>query len=282
MRGLESGSKSGTGGWVRAVHACWTALALVALQIAAPPALAGVTARTATFVDGPAAERSDLGRQVRCMALVAYAEAAIDGTKGMDAVVRVIRNRMKSASFPSDACKVVLQPNQFQPVSQNASLREVLADPEAYPYSAAFGSIDPDRMSAAVTTASAALAGVKVKDPTVGALFFVNPFFMDADKCPWFAGLKKTAEIGGHVFMTEYASNEKHADPAIDCSVAGTGKMAANGIGQPLPRSVGMVLRDGDGRWIGRSRQPEDRRRVTVVLGGRIDTRVSNSLIAAR
>lgn len=274
MRGLKSRLRRWGGFKVTAATTARTgrrlalalALILATLPAMAPRAMAGSVSSAATFVDGPAAERSDLGRQIRCMALVAYAEAAIDGTKGMDAVVRVIRNRMKSGAFPSDACKVVLQPNQFQPVSENASLREVLGDPEGYPYSAAFGSIDAERMRAAVATAGAALGGVKLKDPTVGALFFVNPLYMDADKCPWFAGLKKTAEIGGHVFMTAYASDEKHADPALDCSIAGTGKVDA----------------DGGRSWVGRPRQPQDRRRVTVVFGGRLGSGAGNSLIAAR
>ena len=43
------------------------------------------------------------------------------------------------------------------------------------------------------------------RDPTGGAVYFVNPRLMDPGKCPWFASLKRTASIGQHVFMADYA-----------------------------------------------------------------------------
>lgn len=251
--------------------------ALVAIVMAIAPGAAEAAPPAPAFKDAPAPVHTAAGRQMRCMALVAYAEAAIDGERGMQAVVRVIRNRMQSGAFPADACAVVLQDRQFQPVGENDALRKVLADPESFAYSDAFGSIDEARMAKAAELAAASLGKLARKDPTVGALFFVNPLFMDADKCPWFAALKKTAVIGGHVFMTNYRPGEKAAGPAIDCATAGTGTATAGrDVDPPLPRDVGVVLRQGQGRFARGSDYGDggDRRRVTVVLGGRIDRRV--------
>jgi hypothetical protein len=41
---------------------------------------------------------------------------------------------------------------------------------------------------------------------------------MEPAKCPWFAALKRTEEIGGHVFMTHYAEDEERGAPALDCA----------------------------------------------------------------
>jgi len=52
---------------------------------------------------GPAA------RQRQCLALIAYAEAAAEGAKGMAAVIQVVRNRTRHDAFPDDACAVVAE-----------------------------------------------------------------------------------------------------------------------------------------------------------------------------
>ena len=46
---------------------------------------------------------------------------------------------------------------------------------------------------------------------------------MNPELCPWFAGLKRTTAIGGHVFMTHYRDGEPVGPPALDCSRAGVG-----------------------------------------------------------
>ena len=58
-------------------------------------------------------------------------------------------------------------------------------------------------------------------DPTGGALYFVNLAFMDPANCPWFAGLRRTARIGSHVFMTDRETAVP--EPAPDCSEADRG-----------------------------------------------------------
>ena len=50
---------------------------------------------------------------------------------------------------------------------------------------------------------------------------------MDPERCPWFAALKRTAVIGGHVFMTEYRPGEAPGAPALDCATAGRLSAAA-------------------------------------------------------
>jgi hypothetical protein len=91
-----------------------------------------------------AAERPvPAGREVRCLAMIAYAEAAVDGVEGMAAVIRVVRNRMADARFPGDACAVVAQAGQFQPVTESAALRQVARDPEGYSIPAVLGARSP-------------------------------------------------------------------------------------------------------------------------------------------
>src|SRR3954451_23510717 len=93
----------------------WVGVWLVAACALAPPASAALS-----------------GREARCLALVAYTEAAVDGVPGMTAVIRVVRNRMADLRFPDDACAVIAQVAQFQPIAQSEVLRKVAADPEGY------------------------------------------------------------------------------------------------------------------------------------------------------
>jgi spore germination cell wall hydrolase CwlJ-like protein len=165
--------------------------------------------------DGPT------GREVRCLALVAYTEAAVDGEAGMAAVIRVVRNRMADPRFPDEACAVVAQVAQFQPVAQSAVLRQVVRDPEGYSLPQVLGL----RTAAARRLLARAHALARLPpprpDPTGGALYFVNPDLMDPERCPWFAALKRTARIGGHVFMTHHRPGEPPGPPALDCGPAG-------------------------------------------------------------
>ncbi len=169
----------------------------------------------------PAAALS--GREIRCLALVGYTEAAVDGTDGMAAVIRVVRNRMADPRFPGDACAVILQVAQFQPIQQSDVLRKVARDPEGYSIPQVLGLRTPGSRRLLATAHRLARAGPTGPDPTGGALYFVNPDYMNPELCPWFAGLKRTAAIGGHVFMTDYRPGEAPGPPALDCSQAGRG-----------------------------------------------------------
>lgn len=189
-------------------------LALLALALLATPAHAAPSQR-----------------EIRCLAMVAFAEAAVDGIPGMTAVIHVVRNRMHDPRFPGDACRVIAEPGQFQPVTTSPVLRQVARDPEAYRIPDVLGIRSP--AARALLRTAHHLAAQPGRDPTSGALYFVNPAFMDPTRCPWFAALKRTAHIGGHVFMTHYAPGEPSGEPALDCGTAGDGRIAA--VDAPSP-----------------------------------------------
>jgi hypothetical protein len=176
--------------------------------------------------------------QRRCLTLIAYAEAAGEGSRGMLAVMRVVHNRVAHPDFGDDVCTVVLQRGQFQPVGERAVLRHALEQPEGRNLADILGASTPDARLRLVEAWR--LAGVAAtwpaRDPTGGALYFVNPRFMDPGKCPWFAGLKRTAVIGEHVFMTHYAAGEARRAPALDCAIAGRdrGRIARLTVGQAV------------------------------------------------
>ena len=161
------------------------------------------------------------GREVRCLALVAYTEAAVDGPAGMEAVIRVVRNRMADPRFPDDACAVILQVAQFQPIAQSQLLQKVARDPEGYSIPQMLRLRDPGSRKLLTTAHRLALQPHVTPDPTGGALYFVNPDYMNPELCPWFAALRRTAVIGGHVFLTDDDAGRPSDPPALDCRNAG-------------------------------------------------------------
>lgn len=161
------------------------------------------------------------GRQARCLALVAYTEAAVDGPDGMAAVIQVVRNRMSDQRFPNDACAVIGQVVQFQPVAQSAVLQKVVLDPEGYNIPQVLKLRSPAARQRLAAAFELARAPRRAPAAIGNALYFVNPDLMDPARCAWFAALKRTARIGGHVFMAEYSPDEPRAAPALDCSTAG-------------------------------------------------------------
>jgi hypothetical protein len=184
----------------------------------------------------PAAAADD--REARCLALIAYAEAANDGGKGMAAVIQVVRNRQKDGRFPTGACAVVAQPGQFQPISESVALRRAVRQVGSVDLVELFGAASAGERRAIL--AAERLAAVNGgHDPTGGALYFVNPRFMDPAKCPWFAKLKRTTEIGGHVFMTHYGPDERPGKPALDCATAGRDFKKGGGFRLPNSYRVG-------------------------------------------
>jgi len=134
---------------------------------------------------------------------------------------------------------VARQPGQFQPVGERPRLRDALADPMAADLEGPFGGrVDREILDQALLLAMLSRRRSRLLDPTRGALYFVNPALMDADKCPWFAGLKRTTAIGGHVFMTHYGEGETRRGPALDCSRAGQGAAVALAGPEPKPRRL--------------------------------------------
>ncbi|MFZ1427520.1 MAG: cell wall hydrolase [Geminicoccaceae bacterium] len=165
------------------------------------------------------------GREVRCLALIAYTEAAVDGPDGMAAVIHVVRNRMADPRFPDDACAVVAQYAQFQPVAQSEVLQKVVRDPEGYSIPQVLKLRSPASRRLFAMAHELARAPRREPDPTGHALYFVNPELMELERCPWFAALKRTVRIGGHVFMTDYRPGEPRRAPALDCGSASAAAM---------------------------------------------------------
>jgi spore germination cell wall hydrolase CwlJ-like protein len=227
-----------------------------------------------------------LDRETRCLALVAYAEAASEGPHGMAAVIRVVRNRVADPRFPGDPCGVALQAGQFQPVSQQPSLRRALAATGGTDLVRALGG--PKRVNGKVLRQAVALAirgaQANAHDPTAGALYFVNPDFMDPGKCAWFSSLKRTVRIGGHVFMTHHAAGETSKVAALDCRLAGKGHSTTTAAAlapEPRPRERGQLrsLYDGaigiaSGRDMRSGRLPSF---VETRIDARIDTRAARA-----
>jgi hypothetical protein len=235
-----------------------------------------VTSFLALLLAGAAARADDADGQ-RCLAMIAYAEAAGEGDAGMAAVIRVVRNRIADGRFPDAACAVVAQKGQFQPVSMSPALAAALADPALDAARALRVDTEEERR---VLQRALALAGKPDDaDPTGGAIFFVNPYVMDPANCPWFARLKKTATIGAHVFLTHYRPDEVAAGPAIDCATAGAGfenwlRSWGHGVMAPgRPRIASItptpaMLRKWKASGRLEARQQELRRRVAIALKG--------------
>jgi hypothetical protein len=181
---------------------------------------------------GPTRSAEVQDRERRCLTMIAYAEAGGEGAAGMLAVMKVVRNRIANPGFADDACTVALEPGQFQPVAERPRLRRALVAPFELNMAEVLQASSPEARSRLVEAwqLAGAAPGWPARDPTGGALYFVNPQLMDPVKCPWFAGLKRTASIGRHVFMTPYADGEPHGGPALDCRMAGKGYRKGLGV----------------------------------------------------
>jgi len=161
----------------------------------------------------------------RCTAMIAVLEAAGEGADGMAAVIEVVKNRTADRRFPNDACAVVAQDRQFQPVGEWPALRRALAQPASFD-PAAMLQRGPGTRS---LERALELTRQRPRGLTQGALYFVNPLAMDPRHCPWFATLKRTVTIKNHVFMTHYGSGEKRGAPALDCSDPKIGSLFKQG-----------------------------------------------------
>lgn len=193
-------------------------------------AMAAVSAVLGGFLSaGPALAKPDkLSSNARCLTVVGYAEAVSEGNEGMAAVMRVVHNRIRDGRFPGSACAVVRHGGQFQAIEESRRIKAALKAPQR---------MDLEKTLDARTSFTRMMLDqarrlavdpkvAKGKDPTKGALYFVNPHMMDPSRCPWFAKLKRTTRIGSHVFMTHYRKGEKRQGPALDCRTAGKGWLA--------------------------------------------------------
>lgn len=190
----------------------------------------------------------------RCAAMIAVLEAAGEGEAGMAAVIEVVRNRIRDPRFPRDACAVVVQDRQFQPVSEWPALKRALMQPTSFD-PAAMLTTGPDRAS---LDRALQLAARPAGNATKGALYFVNPLAMDPRYCAWFATLKRTVTIKSHVFMTHWGADEKRREPALDCSDPSIGSLFRSG--GSLARRYAQGLFDPNGpRTATRTPTPAER-----------------------
>lgn len=179
----------------------------------------------ALLVWGLAAPALAAGPGDRCAAMIAVLEAAGEGEAGMAAVIEVVRNRVADPRFPNDACAVVVQERQFQPVSEWPALRRALLQPASFDPHAMMRA-GPGRRS---LERALELARQQPAGRTGGALYFVNPLAMDPRHCSWFATLKRTATIRNHVFMRHYGQGERRGEPALDCADPSIGSLFRQG-----------------------------------------------------
>ncbi|HMR30728.1 MAG TPA: cell wall hydrolase [Geminicoccaceae bacterium] len=192
--------------------------------------MAAVSVAVGSFVAAaPAQAKPDkLSSNARCLTVVGYAEAVSEGNEGMAAVMRVVHNRIRDGRFPGSACAVVRHGGQFQAIEESRRIKAALKAPHRMDLEKTLNTrtsftrmmLDQARRLAVDPKVA------KGKDPTRGALYFVNPHMMDPSRCPWFAKLKRTTRIGSHVFMTHYKKGEKRLGPALDCRTAGKGWLA--------------------------------------------------------
>jgi hypothetical protein len=204
----------------------------------------------------------------RCMAMIAVLEAAGEGEAGMAAVIEVVKNRAADPRFPDEACAVVAQDRQFQPVGEWPALKRALAQPAALdPHAMLAGGPARRSLDRAFRLVSAGPSSL-----TGGALYFVNPRAMDPRHCDWFAGLKRTAEIGNHVFMTHYRKGELRAAPALDCSDPMIGSLL--NAKSSLARQYAQGLFHPDGPRIA-SRTPTPAELKAWRRTGRLDARAA-------
>ena len=214
----------------------------------------------------PAAAASAATPAERCSAMIAVLEAAGEGEDGMAAVIEVVKNRTADRRFPNEACAVIAQDRQFQPVGEWPALKRALAQPASFDPNALMAS-GPGRRSLerALDLAKRPAAG-----RTGGALYFVNPLAMDPRHCPWFATLKRTVRIKNHVFMTHYGPNERRGEPALDCTDPSIGSLYRQGSSLARRYAQGLFHPEGPRTA---SRTPTPAERAAWNRSGGVDAR---------
>ena len=154
-----------------------------AVPSAADPAV--TSASTAAQVPGRSPFRlSD--REARCLARTVFFEARGESLRGQLAVAMVVRNRMRHATFPGNACTVIHQVAAFSWYSDGKS-----DDPTDYR--------GPANRTAWVSSRRLvdALRRNRMADPTDGADHY-HATYVSPD---WSRHFAQTAHIGEHLFF---------------------------------------------------------------------------------
>lgn len=119
--------------------------------------------------------RTISAQELNLLARIVHGEARGEPYLGKVAVAAVVLNRVLSRGYPSSVTGVIYQRGQFESVSN--------------------GQFNLQPSSSALRAAREALSGI---DPTMGALYFINPKY--APNAWWFDRRQKTVTIGDHVF----------------------------------------------------------------------------------
>ncbi len=93
---------------------------IVAPTVDAAPRVPAPRAASLAALVGAQPQRSDLSRELNCLAGASYFEAKSETLAGQLAVGRVVVARSKSGRFPDSYCGVVFQRSQFSFVRGNA------------------------------------------------------------------------------------------------------------------------------------------------------------------
>lgn len=122
----------------------------------------------------------DMLNEIFLFAKLIQAEASSESLQGKTAVANVILNRISSNRFPNTITEVILQENQFEPVTKN-TLEISIPTTDCY------------------TAISNALNG---NDESKGALYFYSPEYVtDEVILEWFNSLTETIVIENHIFL---------------------------------------------------------------------------------
>lgn len=145
-------------------------------------------------------------RALRCLAFVAWAEARSDGVAGMRAVVAVVLNRSRDASFPTHPCEVIGQAGAFEPILRDryratalALKRQVLT-----PFPRPRNAVDAAALTKARLLVWTMAQRRAIEDPTYGATHFLAPKVLRSrgQRIPaWTRKMVRTTVIGGHHFF---------------------------------------------------------------------------------
>ncbi len=144
-------------------------------------------------------------RALRCLALVAWAEARSEGVTGMRAVVAVVLNRSRDPAFPSHPCEVVSASHAFEPMVHlsHGQAAASIRGRRLVPFPRPTHPLDVAALQMARLLVWNAAQSASVDDPTFGATHFLAPAVLRArgQAMPhWATVYQPTARIGEHHF----------------------------------------------------------------------------------
>lgn len=142
---------------------------------------------------------------LRCLAVIAWAEARSDGVAGMHGVIAVVLNRTRHPAYSRDPCQVIGQDAAFEPLGQSAyhAIATRLRLGALIPFPRPDSAVDREALHTARLLVWNLALKRKLADPTDGATHFLAPAVIAArgQQMPLWANLlEPTVRIGGHQF----------------------------------------------------------------------------------